>query len=129
MESRELEDPRYASNPGNRCYYCKSELFTLLEAEARTSGFGTLAYGANIDDQGDFRPGMTAAREFGVVAPLIEAGLGKPQIRAIARELGLPTGQASRLSVLPIPHVVKVTATTGPRREVGSRADRAWFHQ
>ena len=75
VESREMDDPRYRANPDNRCYFCKSELFERLEEEARRLGFATLAYGANLDDQGDFRPGMTAARERSVVAPLIEAGL------------------------------------------------------
>jgi uncharacterized protein len=90
VESRELQDPRYRANAGDRCYYCKSELFTLLERAARTMGFDALAYGANLDDQGDFRPGMVAAGEHAVVAPLIEAGFGKAEIRAAARELGLP---------------------------------------
>ena len=112
VESRELDDPRYSANPENRCYFCKSELFTLLEREAERLGFEVLAYGANLDDQGDFRPGMTAAREFGIAAPLLEAGLDKAQIRALARHLGLPNWDKPAKACLSsrIPHGIEVTA-------------------
>jgi uncharacterized protein len=111
VRSREMEDPRYRANPDDRCYFCKSELFERLEGEAQRLGFQALAYGANLDDQGDFRPGMVAARERSVVAPLIEARLGKAEIRAAARELGLPNWDKPARACLSsrIPHGVEVT--------------------
>lgn len=111
VRSREMEDPRYRANPDDRCYFCKSELFERLESEAKNLGFRTLAYGANLDDQGDFRPGMTAARERSVVAPLIDARLGKVEIRAVARELGLPNWDKPARACLSsrIPHGIEVT--------------------
>src|SRR5262245_33437665 len=111
VESHETEDPRYRANPENRCYFCKAELFTLLEDEAKRLGFSTLAYGANRDDAGDFRPGMLAARQHGVTAPLLEAGLGKPEIRALARGLGLRNWDKPARACLSsrIPHGVEVT--------------------
>jgi len=111
VESNEMEDPRYRANPDNRCYFCKSELFQKLEEEAQRLGYRTLAYGANLDDQGDFRPGMTAARERSVVAPLIEARLGKAEIRETARELGLPNWDKPARACLSsrIPHGIEVT--------------------
>jgi pyridinium-3,5-biscarboxylic acid mononucleotide sulfurtransferase len=112
VQSHEMDDSRYRANPDNRCYFCKSELFGILEAEAKRLGYETLAYGANVDDQGDFRPGMTAAREHQVAAPLIEAGLGKEQIRALARELGLPNWDKPARACLSsrIPHGIEVTS-------------------
>lgn len=111
VHSREMDDPRYRANPDDRCYFCKSELFERLEDEAKRLGFRTLAYGANLDDQGDFRPGMTAARERSVVAPLIEARLGKAEIRQVARELGLPNWDKPARACLSsrIPHGIEVT--------------------
>ena len=111
VESHEMADPRYRSNPENRCYFCKSELFTLLHQEALRLGFDTLAYGANLDDQGDYRPGMLAAGEHGVVAPLVEAGLGKTEIRLLARDLGLPNWDKPARACLSsrIPHGIEVT--------------------
>lgn len=91
VRSTELEDENYASNPRNRCYFCKSELFTRLGALARQMGIPSIVYGANQDDLGDYRPGMEAAREYGVSAPLLEAGMTKEDIRVLSRELGLPT--------------------------------------
>ncbi len=87
----ELQNPEYASNPPNRCYFCKDELFTRLEPIAREEGMAHLVYGANMDDLGDHRPGMKAAREKQVRAPLIDAGLYKAEVRELSRQLGLPT--------------------------------------
>jgi len=111
VHTREMDDPRYRANPDDRCYFCKTELFVQLEKEALRLGFGTLAYGANLDDQGDFRPGMTAARERSVVAPLIEARLGKAEIREVARDLGLPNWDKPARACLSsrIPHGIEVT--------------------
>jgi uncharacterized protein len=91
VSTRELDNPDYARNPPNRCFFCKEELFTTLEPIARREGCHWLVYGANTDDLGDHRPGMQSARQRGVRAPLIEAELGKGEIRELSRALGLPT--------------------------------------
>ena len=91
VSTHELENPEYASNPTNRCFFCKEELFTTLEPIAEREGARFLIYGANVDDLGDHRPGMQSARQRGVRAPLIEAELTKPEIRELSRQLGLPT--------------------------------------
>jgi uncharacterized protein len=91
VDTREMDDPRYAANPSNRCYFCKSELWGRLSGVARARGFRTVLDGSNADDVGDHRPGAAAARENEVRSPLLEAGLTKDEIRAWSRELGLPT--------------------------------------
>ena len=91
VETRELDNPDYARNPANRCFFCKEELFTTLAPIAEREGFRHVVYGANVDDLGDHRPGMESARQRGVRAPLIEAGLGKAEIRELSHALGLPT--------------------------------------
>ncbi len=90
----ELNDPRYAANAPNRCYFCKSELWTKLTQVAAERGFAVLADGTNADDVGDHRPGMQAGRENAVRSPLKEAGLTKAVIRALSRELDLETWDA-----------------------------------
>ena len=89
VETRELENPAYARNDAMRCFHCKDELFTVLEQYRAAHGFDAIAYGVNTDDQGDFRPGQQAAREHQISAPLLEAGLGKAEIRQLARQAGL----------------------------------------
>ena len=89
VETRELEDENYAKNESNRCFHCKDELFTVLEAERERRGFSAVAYGLNVDDGRDFRPGQRAAVEHRVAAPLADAGLTKADIRALAQEAGL----------------------------------------
>ena len=91
VKTDELRNPDYASNPVNRCFFCKEELFATLAPIAAREGFETLVYGANVDDLGDHRPGMKAAERAGVRAPLIEAELTKTEIRELSRRLGLPT--------------------------------------
>lgn len=91
LETHEVEDPRYAANPSNRCYFCKSELYTQLKQLALAEGWGTIVDGTNLDDTGDIRPGRRAAAENGVVSPLLEAGLDKAAVRRLSREAGLPT--------------------------------------
>jgi uncharacterized protein len=91
VETREMDDPRYAANPDNRCYFCKSELWSRLSTVAAEHGLRTVLDGSNADDLGDHRPGAVAARENAVRSPLLEAGLTKAEIRAWSRELGLPT--------------------------------------
>jgi uncharacterized protein len=90
VQTRELDNPEYARNPVNRCFHCKEELFTKLGPIARDLD-GAVVYGANMDDLGDHRPGMQAAKEMGVRAPLIEAELWKAEIRELSRAFGLPT--------------------------------------
>jgi len=90
LETQELEDERYVANDFNRCYFCKTELFTKLKPLTEQYNLRYIAYGVNKDDDGDFRPGQRAAREFGVRGPLKEAGMGKREIRAVARMLGVP---------------------------------------
>jgi uncharacterized protein len=85
----ELENPDYAKNDGARCFFCKDELFTVMERMRAERGFDAVAYGVNLDDQGDFRPGQKAAQQHGVAAPLLDAGLGKQAIRELARTAGL----------------------------------------
>ena len=89
--TRELDRPEYARNGPDRCFHCKEELFSRLEPIAPAAGTAQMVYGANMDDLGDHRPGMKAAEARGVRAPLIEAELWKEEIRALSRELGLPT--------------------------------------
>ena len=91
VQTRELDNPDYARNPTNRCFFCKEELFITLAPIAEREGFRHLVYGANLDDLGDHRPGMESARQRHVRAPLIDAGLGKTEIRELSRALGLPT--------------------------------------
>ena len=89
MPTAELDRAAYARNDAARCFHCKDELFTLLEERRLAGGFACVAYGVNADDQGDYRPGQDAARRHGVAAPLLEAGLGKQEIRELARAAGL----------------------------------------
>jgi pyridinium-3,5-biscarboxylic acid mononucleotide sulfurtransferase len=89
--TQEFEDANYTSNPPNRCYYCKTELYTKLEELKRAREFGFICDGSNADDVGDYRPGRQAAREVGVHSPLEECGLTKAEIRELSRRAGLPT--------------------------------------
>ena len=91
METRELDIEGFSSNPPNRCYYCKHELFSTLKRIAGEHGISHVVDGANADDVNDFRPGSRAAAELGVRSPLKEAGLTKDDIRELSREMGLPT--------------------------------------
>jgi uncharacterized protein len=91
VRTGELDRAEYRSNPVNRCYYCKHELYTVLSDVARARGFETIADGSNADDRGDYRPGRQAAREFGVRSPLDEIGLTKSDIRELSRRASLPT--------------------------------------
>ena len=89
VETDELEREEYAVNKADRCFHCKDELFTVLEKERQRLGFSAVAYGLNVDDKKDFRPGQRAATEHAVAAPLAEAGLSKADIRALAQAAGL----------------------------------------
>ena len=111
VQTSELENPSYTANPLNRCYFCKAELFSRLDALAADRGFQAIAYGENADDMKQVRPGRLAATEFAVIAPLRDAGLTKAEIRELSRELGLPTADAPAQPCLSsrIPHGTQVT--------------------
>ena len=89
IETSEMERAEYRRNDAARCFHCKDELFTRMEDYRQSSGFDVIAYGVNLDDQGDYRPGQNAARQHGIAAPLLEAELTKQDIRQLAREAGL----------------------------------------
>jgi len=100
VRSREFQNPSYVANPENRCYFCKHELFTELAPLARAEGLAVIVYGENASDIGDHRPGAQAAAQFQVRAPLKEAGLTKPDIRALSASLGLPTADKPQMACL-----------------------------
>lgn len=139
LETHELEDERYLANDVNRCYFCKTELFTQLEPLAKQHHLRYIAYGVNLDDDGDFRPGQRAAREFGVRGPLKEAGMGKREIRAVAKMLGVPVWDkpamacfSSRIpygSRVDITSLNKVYRAEKALRELGFRQVRVRHHE
>ncbi|MCP4197789.1 MAG: ATP-dependent sacrificial sulfur transferase LarE [Proteobacteria bacterium] len=91
IDTLELNDPNFRSNPQNRCFACKTELFTKVLALAKDEGLSTVVEGSNADDLGDFRPGMKAGKSLGVKAPLVELGFTKKEIRACSKRIGLST--------------------------------------
>lgn len=111
VHSRELEKPEYSANPSNRCYYCKDELFTILQAVAAESRSATILDGLNADDLGDFRPGRKAGEEHNVRSPLLEAGLNKSEIRELSRRAGLPTADLPASACLSsrFPYGIQIT--------------------
>jgi uncharacterized protein len=127
VRTRELENPAYARNDGDRCYFCKAELFQRLAPIARAEGFAHVAYGLIVDDLSDVRPGRRAAEEAGARAPLAEAGLTKSDIRVLSRALGLPTWDlpASPCLASRLPHGTTVTLEAMRRVEEAERALRA----
>ena len=112
IRTAEFANPDYAENPANRCYYCKHELFSHLEALALERGLKVIAYGENASDLADWRPGAVAAEQFEVRAPLKEAGLKKDDIRAISARLGLSTADKPQMPCLSsrIPYGEMVTS-------------------
>lgn len=116
----ELRDPRYAENPTDRCYYCKSALYALIAEVAREGGIAAVFDGTNLDDlAGDDRPGIGAARAHGVRFPLVEAGFTKADVRAVARELGLPVWDkpAMACTASRVPHGDPISAALLARIE------------
>jgi uncharacterized protein len=111
VHSRELDRAEYRANPSNRCYYCKDELFTILQAIARECGSSTIVDGLNADDLGDFRPGRKAGEDHEVRSPLLEAGLNKSEIRELSRRAGLPTADLPASACLSsrFPYGVQIT--------------------
>ncbi len=111
VETREMENPAYRANAADRCFFCKDELFSVLDALAQQRGFAATAYGVNADDTLDFRPGHRAAKEHRVLAPLLDAGLRKSEIRHLSRRAGLPTWDrpASACLASRVPYGTEVT--------------------
>jgi uncharacterized protein len=127
IETEEFNNPEYTANPPNRCYFCKAELFTKLDALAQQRRFRGIAYGENADDVSQVRPGRKAAEEFAILAPLRDAGLTKSEIRKLSRDLGLPTADAPAQPCLSsrIPWGTPVTIDALAMVERGEAAVRA----
>jgi uncharacterized protein len=111
VETREMENPAYRANAADRCFYCKDELFSVLDALALQRGFTATAYGVNADDTLDFRPGHRAAKEHRVLAPLLDVAMRKSEIRALSQRAGLPTWDrpASACLASRVPYGTEVT--------------------
>lgn len=124
IRTGEIDNPDYVRNDALRCYYCKQELFDMLGRISSVAGGRTVIYGAIPDDLGDDRPGMRAAAEAGVRAPLIEAGLGKATIRELSRWLGLPTWDKPAMACL-ASRLPRGTAVTVERLALVERAEEA----
>ena len=138
IETHEMENPAYRANAADRCYFCKDELFSALDDLAQARGFAAVAYGVNADDKLDFRPGHRAATEHQVLAPLLDAGLRKEEIRLLSRRAGLPTWDrpASACLASRIPYGTEVTPDRlalvergeAALRELGFRQFRVRLH-
>jgi uncharacterized protein len=138
IRTHELANPSYAANPTNRCYFCKTELYTHLIPLARELGIRWVADGANLDDLGDYRPGRKAASQHGVRSPLIEARLAKAEIRTLSKALDLPTWDKPAMPCLSsrIPYGTPVTpealrmieAAEAALRRLGFREVRVRHH-
>ena len=127
LDTAELDDPRYAANPSNRCYFCKTELWSRVVPVARERGFGTVADGTNADDLSDWRPGAQAGREHGVASPLAELGFTKQHIRDASKRLELPTWQQPSSPCLSsrLPYGIEVTPARLKQIERAESALRA----
>jgi len=126
VETHEFENPLYVVNQADRCYHCKTELFGVLEKLRAERGFAAVTYGVNADDMKDFRPGHRAASEFGVAAPLLDAGLTKADIRELSRRAGLATWDRPASACLSsrVPYGMPVTVETLSRIEQAESAVR-----
>jgi uncharacterized protein len=138
IETHEFENPLYVVNQADRCYHCKAELFGRLAKLRAARGYAAVAYGVNADDMRDFRPGHRAAMEFGALAPLLDAGLNKAEIRQLSRRAGLSTWNRPAAACLSsrVPYGVPVTLENLSRiehaesvlREMGFRQFRVRSH-
>jgi pyridinium-3,5-biscarboxylic acid mononucleotide sulfurtransferase len=138
IETHEMENTKYRANAADRCYFCKDELFSVLDVMAQERGFTAIAYGVNADDTLDFRPGHRAAREHRILAPLLDAGLHKPEIRLLSECAGLPTWDrpASACLASRLPYGTEVTPERlalvergeAALRELGFRQFRVRLH-
>ncbi|MDE3138029.1 MAG: ATP-dependent sacrificial sulfur transferase LarE [Acidobacteriota bacterium] len=126
VDTREFENPLYVANQADRCYHCKDELFTRMEGLAGERGFSALAYGINADDTRDFRPGHRAAAEHRVLAPLLDAGMTKADVRLLSQRAGLPTWDRPASACLSsrVAYGMPVTPETLSRIERGEEALR-----
>src|SRR6267143_1958534 len=127
IETHEMDNPAYRANAADRCYFCKDELFSALDVLAHARGFAAVAYGVNADDTLDFRPGHRAATEHQVLAPLLDAGLAKAEIRLLSQRAGLPTWDrpASACLASRLPYGTQVTPERLGLVERGEAALRA----
>jgi uncharacterized protein len=138
VDTLELTRPGYVANRGDRCYHCRTELFETLRSFAQRNGLPAVAYGAIVDDLSDHRPGMVAASEHGVLAPMVEAGLTKKDVRALAARFGLPVTDkpsspcmASRIPVgtpVTAPLLARVAAAEAGLKALGFRTLRVRHH-
>jgi pyridinium-3,5-biscarboxylic acid mononucleotide sulfurtransferase len=138
VETHEFDNPAYRANAGDRCYYCKDELFSVLDDLATRRGFAAVAYGVNADDTSDFRPGHRAAAEHQVLAPLLDAGMHKNEIRVLSQRAGLPTWDRPASACLSsrLPYGTEVTPERlalvekgeAALRELGFRQFRVRLH-
>src|SRR5258707_10833799 len=138
VDTHEMESPAYRANAADRCFYCKDELFSVMDAMAQQRGFAGTAYGVNADDTLDFRPGHRAAKEHRVLAPLLDAGLRKSEIRQLSQRAGLPTWDrpASACLASRVPYDTEVTPERlaliergeAALRELGFRQFRVRMH-
>ncbi len=136
--SDELDVPGFASNPPNRCYLCKSELFTVVHEVAQKHGINAVADGTNADDKGDYRPGRKAAKECGVLSPLLESDMGKDDLREVSRRMGLRKADKAAFACLAsrFPYgdqiteekLIAVGALEGKLRELGFKQFRVRHH-
>jgi uncharacterized protein len=139
IETHEMDNPSYRANAADRCYFCKDELFTVLDVIARRRSFAAVAYGVNADDTLDFRPGHRAATEHRVLAPLLDAGLHKAEIRLLSQRAGLPTWDrpASACLASRLPYGTEVTPERlalvergeAALRDLGFRQFRVRLHE
>jgi uncharacterized protein len=131
ITTAELEREGYRANGRDRCYHCKTELYDQLSALANQRGYAALLSGANADDLGDWRPGLTAAAEHGVVHPLLEAGVGKQEVRRLARVLGVPSAEkpASPCLASRIPYGTSVDTAVLARIDSAELALKALGHR
>jgi uncharacterized protein len=138
IQTREVDDPRYAANPVNRCYFCKTELYRTAIEHARDLGVPYILDGFNVDDRGDHRPGRKAAREYGVRSPLDELGFTKGDIREAARQINLPVWDKPALACLSsrFPYGTEITQAGLSQvarcerllRDLGFRVCRVRYH-
>jgi uncharacterized protein len=138
LRTHETDEPAYLANGVDRCYHCKTELYDVLTRVAADAGDAQVMSGANLDDLGDFRPGLRAAAEHGVRHPLVEVGMTKPQVREAARELGIPTWDkpasaclSSRIAfgvTISVEMLSKVGRAEAVLKELGFRQCRVRVH-